>query len=99
LGSGESYIMRSLMFCSLLLIKYSGCQSEKNDIRGQCSTNGGRIFGGKPLGKNTTWCRWMNNIKIDLQEVECRSIDWIDTAQDRDRWRALANAVMKLQVQ
>jgi len=48
------------MKCSLLLIKYySGRQSEKNDIRGQCSTNGGkdldRFFGGKPLGKNTTW--------------------------------------------
>jgi len=52
--------MRSVMKCSLLLIKYySGRQSEKNDIRGQCSTNGGkdldRFFGGKPLGKNTTW--------------------------------------------
>jgi hypothetical protein len=50
-----------------------------------------------PLGRPR--CRWENNITIDLQEVECRSIDWIDMAQDRDRWRALANAVMNLRVQ
>jgi len=40
-----------------------------------------------------------DNVKIDLQEVELRSIDWIDKAQDRDRWRAHVNAVMNLLVQ
>jgi len=35
---------------------------------------------------------------MDLQEVGCGRMDWIDVAQDRDRWRALVNAVMKLQV-
>ena len=42
--------------------------------------------------------RWEDNITIDLQEVECRGMDWIELAQDRDRWRALVNAVMKLRV-
>jgi hypothetical protein len=42
--------------------------------------------------------RWENNIKIDLQKVGCGGTDWIYLAQDRDRWRALVNAVMKLGV-
>jgi len=39
-----------------------------------------------------------DNIKVDLQEFGYGSIDWIDLAQDRDRWRALVNAVMILRV-
>jgi len=53
------------------------------------------------LRERTTWKpsrRWEDNIKIDLQEMECGVIDWIELAQDRDRWRALAKAVMNLRV-
>ena len=42
--------------------------------------------------------RWENNIKMDLQEEEYRHMDWIELAQDRDRWRALVNAVMNLRI-
>jgi hypothetical protein len=42
--------------------------------------------------------RWEDNIKMDLQEVGWGGMDWIDLAQDRDRWRAVVNAVMKLGV-
>jgi len=38
--------------------------------------------------------RWEDNIKMDIQEVECGGIDWIDLVQDRDRWRALLSTVM-----
>ena len=45
---------------------------------------------GRPRG------RWEDNIKIELQEVGCGGMDWIDLAQDRDRWQAFVNAVMNL---
>ena len=52
--------------------------------------------GKRPLGRLRR--RWEDNIKMDLQEVGCGSIDWIELAQDRDRWRAVVNAVMNLRV-
>ena len=52
--------------------------------------------GKRPLGRHRR--RWEDNIKTDLQEVECGDMDWVELAQDRDRWRALVTAVMKLRV-
>jgi len=43
-------------------------------------------------------CRWVYNIRNDLQEVICGYMDWIGLAQDRDRWRTLVSAVMNLGV-
>ena len=60
-----------------------------------------RVLVGKPEGKRTLGRprrRWEDNIKMDLQEVGCGGMDWIEVAQDRDRWRALVYAVMNLQV-
>jgi hypothetical protein len=45
----------------------------------------GKPEGKKPLGK--PWLRWEDNIKMDLQEVGCGYMDWIELAQDRERWR------------
>ena len=42
--------------------------------------------------------RWVDNIRMDLQEVGCAYVDWIGLAQDRDRWGALVSAVMNLRV-
>jgi hypothetical protein len=60
-----------------------------------------RILVGKPEGKRPlgrTRRRWDDNIKMDLPEVGCGGMDWIDMAQDRDRWRALVTAVMNRRV-
>ena len=49
----------------------------------------------RPLGRPRR--RWEDNIKMEIQEVSCGGMDWFELAQDRDRWRALVNAVMNLQ--
>jgi len=56
----------------------------------------GKPDGQRPLGSPRH--RWEDNIKINLQEVGWGGMDWIDLDQDRDRWQALANVVMKLRV-
>jgi hypothetical protein len=60
-----------------------------------------RVFVGKPDGKRQLRRprrRWVDNIRMDLQEVGCGYIDWIGLAQDRDRWRTFVSAVMNLRV-
>jgi transposase len=73
---------------------------------GACSAYGGkrgvyRVLAGKPEGKRPLGrprLRWEDNIKMDLQEPGRGVMDWIDLAQDMDRWRALVNALMNLLV-
>ena len=52
----------------------------------------GKLEGERSLGRSRR--RWQDNIKVDLQEVGCGGIDWIEMAQDNDRWRTPVNAVM-----
>jgi hypothetical protein len=56
----------------------------------------GKPEGKRPIGRPRH--RWEYNVQIDLQEVGCGDMDWIDLAQDRDRWRALVHAVMNVRV-
>jgi hypothetical protein len=64
--------------------------------RGAYSFLVGKPEGKRPLGK--TSYRWVDNIRMDLQEVGCGYMDWIGLAQGRDRWRTLVSAVMNLRV-
>ena len=52
--------------------------------------------GRRPLGRPRR--KWEDNIKMDLQKVGCGGINWIELAQDSDRWRAIVNAIMNLRV-
>jgi hypothetical protein len=82
-----------------------GDQIEKNEMDGACSAYGGeerrilmgRLEGKKPLRRLRP--RWDYNIRMDLQEVGCRGMDWIELAKDRDRWWAVVNVAMSLRVQ
>jgi hypothetical protein len=56
----------------------------------------GKSKGKRPLGRPRH--RWEGNIKMDVKEMGCRVMDWIELAQDRERWRALVNAVMNFRV-
>jgi len=64
--------------------------------RGVYRVSVGKPEGKRPLGRPRR--RWEDNIKIDLQEVGGGCGDWMELAQDRDRWRTLVNVVMKLRV-
>ena len=54
----------------------------------------GKPEGERPLGRPRR--RWVGNIRMGLQEMGCRYMDWIGLAQDRDSWRTLVSAVMNL---
>jgi hypothetical protein len=63
--------------------------------------NAYKILVGKPEGKRPPGRpgrKWVDNIKMDLREIGWDGVDWIDLAQDRDRWRTLVNTVMNLRV-
>jgi hypothetical protein len=56
----------------------------------------GKSEGKRPLGRPRR--RWKDGIRMDFREIGCGSVDWIQLAQDRDRWRAVVNTVMNLRV-
>jgi hypothetical protein len=62
--------------------------------RGVYRVSVGKPEGKKPLGRPR--CRLKDNIRMDLQEVGCGCMDWIELAQERDKCRALVNSVMNL---
>jgi hypothetical protein len=74
----------------------SGACSAYGERRGMCRVLVGEPEGKSPLGRPRR--RWEDNIKMNLQEVGCGGMDWIELDQDRDMWRAFVNPVMNLRV-
>jgi len=83
-----------------------GDKIKKNEMGGHVAHMGegrgayrvlvGNPEGRRPLGRPRR--RWEDNIRMDLREVRCGCVDWMELAQDRDRWRALVSAVTNLRV-
>ena len=78
------------------IIRWAGHVARTGERRGVYMVLVGKSEGKRPLGRPRH--RWEDNIKMDLQEAGCGGMDWYELAQDRDRWRALVNAVMNIRV-
>ena len=77
-------------------MRWAGHVARMDEERGMCRVLVGKSEGKRPLGRSRRG--WVDNIRMDLQEVGCGYMDWIGLAQDRDRWRTLVSAVMNLRV-
>ena len=77
-------------------MRWAGHVARMGEERGAIGSWWGNRGGKRSLGR--TRRRWVDNIRMDLQEVGCGHVDWIGLAQDRDGWRKLVNAVMNLRV-
>ena len=77
-------------------MRWAGHVARMGERRGVYRVLVGKPEGNRLLGRPRR--RWEDNIKMNLQEVGCGGVDWIELAQDRDRWRALVSTVMNLEV-
>jgi hypothetical protein len=76
-------------------MRWAGYLGRKGTRRGVYRVLVGKLEGKRSLGRPSRG--WEDNIKMDLQEVGCGGMDWIELAPDRDRWRVLVN-LMNLRV-
>ena len=77
-------------------MRWAGHVARMEEGRGVYRVLVGKPEGRRPLGRPKR--RWEDNIRMDLREVVYGCVDWMELAQDRDRWRALVSAVMNLRV-
>ena len=78
------------------IMRWAGHVARMGEEKGVYRLLVGKPEGKRPLGRPRR--RWVDNIRTDLQEVECGYMDWIGLAQDRDSWRTLVSVVMNLRV-
>ena len=78
------------------IMRWAGNVARMDEERGVYRVLVGKPDGKRPLGRPRR--RWVDNIRMDIQEVGCGNVDWIGLAQDRDSWRTLVSAVMNLRV-
>jgi len=77
-------------------MRWAGDVARIGEKRGMYRFLVGKPEGRRPLGRPRN--RWVDNIRMDLQEVGCGCMDWSGLAQDRDRWQTFVSAVMNLRV-
>ena len=77
-------------------MRWAGHEARMGEERGVYRVLVGKPEGKRPMGRLRR--RWVDNIRMDLQEIGCGYMDWIGLTQDRDRWRTLVSAVMNLRV-
>ena len=87
----SSNIVRVIKSRRMRWAGHVACMGERRDVY--------RVLVGQPDGRRPLGIcrhRWEDNIRMDLQEVRCRGVEWIELVQDRDRWQAFVNVVMNL---
>ena len=77
-------------------MRWAGHVARMGKERGVYRVLLGKPEGRRPVGRHRR--RWVDNVRMDLQEVRCVYMEWIGLAQVRDRWRTLVSAVMNLRV-
>jgi hypothetical protein len=92
---GENCIMRSFISCIIRMIRPRSMRRAGHVAR-MVEILVGKPEGKRPLGRDRR--RWVDNIKMDLEEIGWGGKHWIDVAQHRDQWRALVNTVMNFRV-
>ena len=77
-------------------LRWAGHVARMEDGRSAFKMLTGKPTGKRPLGRARR--RWEDNIRMDLEEIAIRARNWVDSAQDRNYWRALVNAILNLRV-
>ena len=77
-------------------LRWAGYVARMEESRSAFKILAGKPTGKRPLGRHRR--RWEDNIRMDLKEIGINAGNWVDSAQDRDYWRALVNAALNLRV-